>query len=61
MRKRRCKWGICFHNFISMCNECKCFAATASRTTVYADSEDKSIQPEYRCYDTEKDRGIIID
>ena len=37
------------------------FAATASRTTVYADSEDKSIQPEYRCYDTEKDRGIIMD
>ena len=59
MRKRRCKWGICFTALLVCVMSASVFAATASRTTV--DSEDKSIQPEYRCYDTEKDRGIIID
>lgn len=61
MRKRRCKWGICFTALLVCGMSASVFAATASRTTVYADSEDKSIQLEYRCYDTEKDRGIIID
>ena len=44
MRKRRCKWGICFTALLVCVMSAKCFAATASRTTVYADSEDKSIQ-----------------
>lgn len=61
MRKRRCKWEICFTALLVCVMSASVFAATASRTTVYADSEDKSIQLEYRCYDTEKDRGIIID
>lgn len=61
MRKRRCKWGICFTALLVCVMSASVFAATASRTTVYADSEDKSIQPEYRLLCTEKDRGIIID
>lgn len=54
MRKRRCKWGICFTALLVCVMSASVFAETASRTTVYADSEDKSIQLEYRCYDTEK-------
>ena len=61
MRKRRCKWGICFTALLVCVMSASVFFFFSSRTTVYADSEDKSIQPEYRCYDTEKDRGIIID
>ena len=48
MRKRRCKWGICFTALLVCVMSASVFAATASRTTVYADSEDKSIQLEYR-------------
>ena len=35
MRKRRCKWGICFTALLVCVMSASVFAATASRTTTY--------------------------
>ena len=38
MRKRRCKWGICFTALLVCVMSACVFAASDSRTPVYADS-----------------------